>query len=801
MSDDEGENPEFELEEKKLRMDEVVKQQALVQLTKESRALTAWANLLLKQRQLAAGHISHFHDGVLLINLLEIGFKTRLGRYTLTPKLSMQKHDNVNKAFMFMDSVPVRYPSVDGQQIVDAKTKAIVVVLYNLMMSLVKRMMEAEGCHSADGDNKKHVLSYTSSKLGVDILDFSKSWRDGVLLCKLVDKLVPGKMDMSKVTPATAEANVQMAMNIAEEYLGIPPIFDAKDFALGKVSEDLFLEYIMLLLAAANANKQLKAQVAKEKVVEAIAFPQVENVQADMKDLGAAAREQKLLDMLEAADALNAKLSGEIYHLHTDLEEMYARVRVDMQEKEQSERDKKETNGGKRHRRAYSRITNDKDGFPDYIGVMRDHEAHLLRRRPNSLAHSKRFKPLFFKLVGSTLQYYESSSAKKMKGSFDLNLYQCAAQSSSLEDRFTFRMMPNKGQRGNLLIELRHMSGEEEDGNKVIKNWFYEINRRIAIIQYMASVKKGEQIGCLELLDFCMDDGQNSLEIRDAKLVGFPAALQTLRRAIMFRPNLRTIFLKNVDIDDKTLETVSEIAHYTTTVTRLELPKNQFTSSGLDILTASLRLNNSITLLDLSYNKLGDAGVKKLADILPECPRIKKLGLGGNEITAQGVRHICNAAKKSGEVNGMVHSLPSIHLNNNLIGDEGCAVLAELCRWNSTVAELHLEKNGITDKGAAMLADIIQVGSKTQVTKMFLAENMLSSKGAIALSEALKKSYYALTLDLSHNPLIGRTAIEALNSRDIGLDWIQLKVRSQTSAVSAANTPLKGFENISVGSI
>jgi len=61
--------------------------------------------MFISQRGLKAHNlISDLADGVLLINLLEIAFKSSLGRFSVVPKQLPQKIANVAQAFQFMES-------------------------------------------------------------------------------------------------------------------------------------------------------------------------------------------------------------------------------------------------------------------------------------------------------------------------------------------------------------------------------------------------------------------------------------------------------------------------------------------------------------------------------------------------------------------------------------------------------------------------------------------------------------------------------------------------------------------------
>ncbi|XP_042201928.1 NACHT, LRR and PYD domains-containing protein 3-like [Callorhinchus milii] len=69
-------------------------------------------------------------------------------------------------------------------------------------------------------------------------------------------------------------------------------------------------------------------------------------------------------------------------------------------------------------------------------------------------------------------------------------------------------------------------------------------------------------------------------------------------------------------------------------IQRLWLHRNRLTADCTEELTSALSTNHSLTELNLSDNKLGDCGVKRLCEALrnPEC-KIQRLCLDSNRLT------------------------------------------------------------------------------------------------------------------------------------------------------------------------
>eukprot|EP00968_Pinguiococcus_pyrenoidosus_P023498 scaffold3842_cov150-Pinguiococcus_pyrenoidosus.AAC.2 len=155
------------------------------------------------------------------------------------------------------------------------------------------------------------------------------------------------------------------------------------------------------------------------------------------------------------------------------------------------------------------------------------------------------------------------------------------------------------------------------------------------------------------------------------------------------------------------------------------------------------------TALDLSWNSIGDEGVKALAERgLPSVPQLTQLYLYNNSIGAEGARALAERGLPS------VPQLTLLSLWGNSIGDEGANALAE--RGLSSVPQLRklgLGGNSISAVGATALAERGLL-SVPQLTQLVLSSNSIGDEGAKALAERGLPSVPQLTqLDLSSNSI------------------------------------------------
>lgn len=90
---------------------------------------------------------------------------------------------------------------------------------------------------SATAPNVKNVkqmlLDWCRAKTepyeGVDIQNFSSSWKDGIAFCALVHRFFPDAFEYSILNPNKPKDNFQLAFSTAERLAGCPPLLDADD--------------------------------------------------------------------------------------------------------------------------------------------------------------------------------------------------------------------------------------------------------------------------------------------------------------------------------------------------------------------------------------------------------------------------------------------------------------------------------------------------------------------------------------------------------------------------------------------
>jgi len=152
---------------------------------------------------------------------------------------------------------------------------------------------------------------------------------------------------------------------------------------------------------------------------------------------------------------------------------------------------------------------------------------------------------------------------------------------------------------------------------------------------------------------------------------------------------------------------------------------------------------SSATELDLQGNRLGDEGVKVVADVLKLNQTLRSLKLQGNNIGPKGAKALADGIV----VNNTVHS---INLDRNCLEDEGAATLFDALQSNTALHELLLGRNSIGDAGCIGLTEGLE--TNTSLVKMCLPQNRIGLSGAKALAKMLDGNTSLLSLDFEWNP-------------------------------------------------
>lgn len=119
----------------------------------------------------------------------------------------------------------------------------------------------------------------------------------------------------------------------------------------------------------------------------------------------------------------------------------------------------------------------------------------------------------------------------------------------------------------------------------------------------------------------------------------------------------------------------------------------------MNLLTSVGSGSTTLREIDLSSEKIGDAGASHLSTLLVHAPLVT-LVLNDNDITCAGAKALAGAFKTN-------RSIRTLHLAANLIHDDGVRALT-LAMWdNPALRVLNLNANPIHAEGAKQVALMI----------------------------------------------------------------------------------------------
>lgn len=219
----------------------------------QQNTFTRWANEHLKQ---VAKHIGNLEtdlsDGLRLIALIEVLSGKHLPKHNKRPNFKSQKLENVSVALQFLErDENIRIINIDSSDIVDCKLKLILGLIWTLILnySISMPMWEGED-QVAPGEKgpspKQRLLHWIQSKLpDLPITNFTNDWNDGRAVGALVDSVAPGMCpDWPDWIPADALNNATEAMNLADNWLGVPQLITPDEMVNPNCDEQSMMTYL-----------------------------------------------------------------------------------------------------------------------------------------------------------------------------------------------------------------------------------------------------------------------------------------------------------------------------------------------------------------------------------------------------------------------------------------------------------------------------------------------------------------------------------------------------------------------------
>nr|CEL65490.1 TPA: leucine rich repeat-containing protein [Neospora caninum Liverpool] len=183
-------------------------------------------------------------------------------------------------------------------------------------------------------------------------------------------------------------------------------------------------------------------------------------------------------------------------------------------------------------------------------------------------------------------------------------------------------------------------------------------------------------------------------------LDGLIAITTTLKEANRTLESLNIADVEKVLVQPDHCFHLGSMVEINNTLTELCLSKQRLRDQGVKVMVPSLKRNTSLKKIDLSCNQITFLGAKAICDLLRANTPLQVLNLDCNRLAEHGARYIAVGVHAN-------HKLEVLHLNNNSIAPQGLVDLAGALMINDCLRQVTLAMNQFDSKTAAIFGRLI----------------------------------------------------------------------------------------------
>ncbi|CAG9768666.1 unnamed protein product [Ceutorhynchus assimilis] len=217
----------------------------------QKKTFTKWMNSFLQKVRMEVEDLFvDLADGRKLLKLLEIISGEKLAKPN-NGKMRVHKIENVNKSLAFLHT-KVRLESIGAEDIVDGNPRLILGLIWTIILRFqiqeIEIQLDEENESSEKKSAKDALLLWAQRKTngyqGVEIKDFSSSWRTGLAFNALIHSHRPDLFDYNRLPGGKNIDNLNHAFDVANNELGIPSLLDAEDVDTSRPDEKSIMTYV-----------------------------------------------------------------------------------------------------------------------------------------------------------------------------------------------------------------------------------------------------------------------------------------------------------------------------------------------------------------------------------------------------------------------------------------------------------------------------------------------------------------------------------------------------------------------------
>uniref|UniRef100_A0A671VFP9 Calmin n=1 Tax=Sparus aurata TaxID=8175 RepID=A0A671VFP9_SPAAU len=266
----------------------------------QTRTFTRWMNVFLQRRDPpVAVHdlFTDIQDGRILMALLEELSGCKLLYRFRSSSHRLFRLNNISKALSFLDDRHVKLLGIDASGIADGVPSVVLNLIWNIILYFqVKAATRGLQRHLSCSLSSLSMSSYPSStdlsplpndigsfscstlpskgrkaarkpkyhgkaiktllqwvqrctsKFGVDMHDFGKSWRSGLAFLAMIKSINPALVDLRESMHREPSENLQLAFSIAHHSLDIAPLLEPEDVSCTTPDEQSIITYVSMFL-------------------------------------------------------------------------------------------------------------------------------------------------------------------------------------------------------------------------------------------------------------------------------------------------------------------------------------------------------------------------------------------------------------------------------------------------------------------------------------------------------------------------------------------------------------------------
>ena len=180
-------------------------------------------------------------DGLLLGRLVGRLTRKEVAGLNDAAATASENASNIKAVFLHLEGcgMPLAALACAEEDVIDGNQEMILALVWDL----ADKFLIAPQFPSATGHWKSAFLQWCQARCGprgVSVTDFHKSFLDGMALCALVDSSMPNAagFSMSSLRPSEQRKNIQLALDSAQQHLGVPKLLTVDEIVAAPVPDE-----------------------------------------------------------------------------------------------------------------------------------------------------------------------------------------------------------------------------------------------------------------------------------------------------------------------------------------------------------------------------------------------------------------------------------------------------------------------------------------------------------------------------------------------------------------------------------